>query len=833
MYRPVASLPSNLPSRLGTLVRDAELSVLEALASGQSVGEALESLVKHMEAHMDGALGSVCLIDGTGTRIDVGAAPNLPHAQEMLGEIRVGPGQGSCGTAAFTGELTIVEDIATDPLWDDHRELALDAGLRACWSCPIIEAPGRVLGTFAFYYRTPRKPSGEELAVVEAACAIARVAIQLSRTRETLTLLSTAVSRLNDMVIIADAGDDADGPRTIFINEAFERITGFSLGDVVGTRPAFLGDSASPRESVEALREVLGGRGAARAELMLRTRAGSPYWVEADFAPVHAPTGKLTHFVCVQRDISERKRSEAKLREREHFLDTILGNLPGMAYRAHVGTDLWDLEFASAGCLSLTGRRPEDIRALGPTNFASLIHPDDVADVRDTIAAALRQGEPYEASYRITTREGLERWVWDRGQGVPGEGGGAGHIEGFITDVTERRILEEQIVHAQRLEGIGTLAGGIAHDLNNVLAPIMLTTDLLRDKVGDAEAVGLLRNAAESAQRGASLIRQVMLFARGADGRRLPLSTQGLIDQFGPVLEGIMPKHIRIEVAAQPGLPAIKGDIAQLHQVMLNLCLNARDSMPAGGTLRISAQPMQIATSATRPHPDADVGDYVRIDFSDTGTGIAEHHRSRVFDPFFTTKEVGKGKGLGLSTARAIVKSHHGFMTLRSAPGMGSTFSLYLPASREVPSASPDEPGRSPGVLPRGSGQTILVVDDEDTIRLIAKTTLERFGYAVVTACDGMQAAGLLSASGGTVDLALVDLQMPGLDVTATISALRALQPRLPVVCTSGSGTRQARRLLEAVGVRHLLDKPFSVETLVRTVSSALSEAGLPRGQAR
>ena len=828
MYRPVASLPSHLPSRLSACVRDAELSVLEALGGGDSVGEALEKLIEHMESHMDGALGSVCLLDGSGTRIGLGAAPSLPEAQALLTNLKVGPNQGSCGTAAFTGELTVVEDIATDPLWDAHRDVALGAGLRACWSCPILEGPGRVLGTFAFYYRTPRAPSADDLAVVEAASAIARVAIQLSRTRETLTLLSTAISRLNDMVLIADAGDPSDGPRTVFINEAFERVTGFTLADVVGRRPSFLDDEASPRQSVETLIEALSGHTAARVELMLKTRSGSPYWVEADFAPVHAPSGKLTHFVCIQRDITERKRSEASLRDREHLLAAVLSNLPGMAYRARFGNGAWDLEFASAGCLALTGRSLTTIQASGPRNFAGLVHPDDLGVLEDTLSAALRRTEPYEVSYRITTSEGLERWVWDRGAALSTGGSGEGMIEGFITDVTERKILEEQIVHAQRLEGIGTLAGGIAHDLNNILAPIVLTADLLKDRLGDPEATILLNNAAESARKGASLVRQVLLFARGADGRRRPLSTEGLIRQLGPVLEGIMPKDIRIEISARPGLPAVKGDPAQLHQVMLNLCVNARDAMPAGGTLRIAAEGMQVATSATRPHPDATAGDYVRIDFFDTGNGIPEHHRSRVFDPFFTTKEVGKGKGLGLSTARAIIKSHGGFMTLRSAPGIGSTFSVYLPGTDEAPEAHAEEARQGQGAPPRGSGQRILVVDNEDTVRLIARATLERFGYLVATACDGVQAAGLLANPYERVDLALVDLQMPGIDVLATISALRALRPRLPIVCTSGSGSRRARRGLEEAGVRHLLDKPFSVETLVRTVSTALAEPAAP-----
>ena len=381
------------------------------------------------------------------------------------------------------------------------------------------------------------------------------------------------------------------------------------------------------------------------------------------------------------------------------------------------------------------------------------------------------------------------------------------------------------MIQAQRLEGIGTLAGGIAHDLNNILAPILMTTDLLKDKIDDPEAHTLLRAAAESASRGANLVKQILLFARGADGRHMTLSPADLLEQLGQVLEGTLPKDIQIELAIQPGLKAVRGDQAQLQQVMLNLCFNARDAMPSGGTLRVAATSLTIATSTSRPHPDAQPGDYVRIDFTDTGMGIADHHRGRVFDPFFTTKDVGKGKGLGLSTSRAIIRSHQGFVTLRSAPGVGSTFSIFLPvfagAATETVAPLPKQAAPSP----RGTGQRILVVDDEDTVRLIARTTLERFGYVVTLASDGAQAAGILARAPQEIDLALVDVQMPGLDSPATIAALRQVRPDLPIISSSGSQIPRLRRQLEAMGVLHFLDKPFSVETLVRTVNTALRTA--------
>ncbi len=826
MYRSASLFPRTLSNKVGVAVRDAELSVLEDLASGKSVFEVLDNLVRMMEAQMDDSIGAVTLLDPNGKKFGGGAYPNLPESfAEQMDGLEIGPRGGSCGTAAFTQELTITEDIESDPRWEQYRDLALPLGLRACWSCPIIEAPNKVLGTFAFYYRTPKKPTGQELGLVEAASAIARIAIQMSRAQGTARLLTSAMSHLNDMVIITDADlADREGPRVIFVNESFERVTGFRRNAVIGRRPAFLEAMDGPIEALEKMQSTLRDQGATRAELILRKADGAPFWVEADLAPIHDGEGKLTHFVSIQRDITERKRTEEALRDRERSLDTLLSNLPGMAYRCRDGND-WTLEYASHGCRVLTGYDAAELIESRSARFIDVIDLEDQAIVRETIGMAIGRAEPYELSYRIRMKDGTVRWVWDRGQGVFAPDGALRFTEGFLTDITERKFLEEQVIQAQRLEGIGTLAGGIAHDLNNILAPILMTTDLLNDKIDDPEARSLLRAAAESASRGANLVKQILLFARGADGRRVSLSAIQVVEQLGQLLEDTLPKDIRIEIAIQPGLKGIRGDPAQLQQVMLNLCVNARDAMPTGGTLRIAATMLTVASSTARPHPDASPGEYVRIDFTDSGMGIADHHRSRVFDPFFTTKDIGKGKGLGLSTSRAIIKSHQGFVTLRSAPGLGSTFSIFLPVFSGAPTESVTQmPGNSEA-LPRGSGQRVLVVDDEDTVRLIARTTLERFGYHVTLACDGVQAAGILARAPNEIELAIVDVQMPGLDGSATIAALRNVRPFLPIISASGSQFPRLRRQLEVSGVRHFLDKPFSVETLVRTVHAALRPA--------
>jgi signal transduction histidine kinase/ActR/RegA family two-component response regulator len=459
-------------------------------------------------------------------------------------------------------------------------------------------------------------------------------------------------------------------------------------------------------------------------------------------------------------------------------------------------------------------------------SYEGIIEPEDRKAVRANISRAMERGEAFELTYRIRTREGAIKWVWERGRAVHVPESRVRYLDGFITDITEQKMLENQIVQSQRLESIGTLAGGIAHDLNNVFAPIMMAGDLLIDKAGDDESGQLLGTIAASARRGAGLVRQILLFARGMEGRRIAVEPATLFAEAKAFLASTLPKSVRVDIEVAPGVPAISGDPAQLHQLLLNLSLNARDAMPSGGRLAFKATAVSVSPSAPRPHPDAVPGDFVRVDVSDTGAGIPDLLKSRIFDPFFTTKGVGRGSGLGLSTAHAIVKAHCGFITFVSAQGAGTTFSNFLPTAAAGLSKPAREESAKPdgGPLPRGAGEHVLVVDDEESVRHIMRNTLEAFGYGVTTASDGAEAIAVIRNSPEKFQLAVVDIQMPGLDGGQTIVALRHIRPGLAIVGSSGLATRQDRDLMAANGVRHFLEKPFSVETLIRTAHAAIAK---------
>jgi PAS domain S-box-containing protein len=505
-------------------------------------------------------------------------------------------------------------------------------------------------------------------------------------------------------------------------------------------------------------------------------------------------------------DITERKRSESRFRR---LVDSNAQSV--FFYHRNGG-----IKDANDSFLNLVGYTREDLEA-GRINWMAMT-PPEYADREVVILETLDKTGvcgPYEKEYirkdgsRVPILIGTAAYEDNPDEGVV-----------FVLDLTERKKLENQFLRAQRMESIGTLAGGIAHDLNNSLAPIMMSIDLLSMKFTDPDSQALLATLSSSAQRGADMVRQVLSFARGVEGRHMEVQARHVIKDVEKIATDTFLKHIQVRTIIGRDPWTIMGDPTQVHQVLLNLCVNARDAMPDGGTLTLSAENILVDEHYAGLVSEAQSGPYLLLQVEDTGSGMPPGVIEKIFDPFFTTKEIGKGTGLGLSTSLAIVKSHGGFMRVYSEMGKGTKFKVYFPAQTEASSETAKEIAVE---MPRGNGEIILVVDDEASVRHITQQTLQAFGYRVILASDGVEALSIFARQGPEIAVVLTDMMMPAMDGPALIRVLRKLKPTLPIIGASGlSATRDVSQS-GSLGITHFLCKPYMANELLKILREILS----------
>jgi PAS domain S-box-containing protein len=448
------------------------------------------------------------------------------------------------------------------------------------------------------------------------------------------------------------------------------------------------------------------------------------------------------------------------------------------------------------------------------------LHPDDRAKIEQELGQAVTIGQGLDTEFRIICPNGEIRWIALKSSLFHDDAGKPLRMIGIHMDITEKKQLEAQFLRAQRLESLGTLASGIAHDLNNILTPILAGVQLLELKLPNLneQTKAMLHMLETSAKRGAELIKQILSFARGVEGKRVSLQINHLLLEIEKIIQQTLPKSIDIDTDIPTNLWTISGDATQLHQVLMNLCVNARDAMPDGGTLQITAENLLIDEQYARMHLDASVGPYVVVTVADTGTGIPPDIRDRIFDPFFTTKEVGKGTGLGLSAVLGIVKSHDGFVDVQSQVNKGSQFKVFLPASQSIVPPSDDELE-----LLSGHQELILIVDDEAAICETTKITLEMFNYQVLTASDGIEAIALFAEYKDHIRGVLIDMMMSSMDGLTTIPLLRRFNPNLCVIAMSGLNSTEAVAEVEKLGFQGFLPKPFTTRELLQILDKVRS----------
>ena len=472
------------------------------------------------------------------------------------------------------------------------------------------------------------------------------------------------------------------------------------------------------------------------------------------------------------------------------------------------------IEFASAGSLALTGYAPVELVGPEAPDFATLVHPDDRERVHDGIHDAVQAGEPWDIEYRLVSRGGGVRWVWDRGHSVLAESGEVLGLEGFVTDVTARRALEEGLLRAQKLEALGELTGSIAHDFNNLLTAIIAPVELLLDQLDPGSPVAVqLGHIQETALSAAGLTRQLLAFCRKQAPVRRIVDVNQVITLLGPTLARIVGDEARLVSTPGAGPLATRVDPSHLEQVVVNLVVNARDAQQRGGTVTLATGSLELAEGESRPL-GLEPGRYVFLSVRDEGVGIPPEALPRIFEPFFTTKE--SGTGLGLSTVYGLVTQHGGGIEVRSSPGEGSTFLVYLPQL--------DAPVEDLAVRARhrGGGRTgtVLLIEDDDRVREALAEALRRHGHRVLAAKDGRGAGERVREAAGRVDVVVSDVVLEdglGPDVVAK---LRKSLPGARVIYVSGYADEEAWESIERDAEATVLQKPFPLARLLDLVAA-------------
>jgi PAS domain S-box-containing protein len=554
-----------------------------------------------------------------------------------------------------------------------------------------------------------------------------------------------------------------------------------------------------------------------RIEITALRKDGHEFPVELSVSPVRL--GDTWEFSAFVRDLSERKRTEAALRESEVGYRTLVERAPVGIYRSSAEGKFLSVNAALVRILGYDS--PEEVQQL---DMARDVYADPAERQRllDRDSYTDREYDEVEATWK--RRDGLLLTVQLSVRAERSATTGIVYYETIVRDLTEQRRLQEQLLQSQKMEAVGRLAGGVAHDFNNLLTVIISYTDLLLEDLGrddpKREDVAAVRKAAEGA---AALTHQLLAFSRKQVLQPKVLDVNATVATTEKLLRRLIGEDIQLVAKLASGVGRVKADPGQIEQVIMNLAVNARDAMPAGGQLTIETANVEMDEAYVRGHPLAQPGRYVMLAVSDTGIGMDEETKAHIFEPFFTTKEMGKGTGLGLATVYGIVKQSGGFIWLYSEPGQGTSFKIYIPRVDE--SAEQRATAAAAATLPRGT-ETILVVEDAPGVRAVTRQVLERQGYTVLEAPNGEAALVLATKHQGPIQLLLTDVVMPGVSGRQLAELLAPLRPDMLVLYTSGytDDSVVRHRVLES-GIAYL-QKPFTPDGLARKVRDVLDSAG-------
>ncbi|EQA38081.1 PAS domain S-box protein [Leptospira inadai serovar Lyme str. 10] len=599
--------------------------------------------------------------------------------------------------------------------------------------------------------------------------------------------------------------------RWISVNPALCKIVGLSETEMLETDYRSITHPQDLEEDHKLVQELLRGKSDSyRREKRYRHKNGHYLWIQLDVSLVRKKNGVPNYFVAQIQEISERKHAEKALRESEARFRQLAETIDEVFWMKDAETDR--LLYVSPAYERIWGRSIESLFQ-NPDSWLDSVHSDDLHLFFANIRKQNDRGGMNE-KFRIIRADGSERWIRAHSFEVIGSDDKVDRIIGVARDVTKQHELEKQLAHSQRMESIGSLAGGVAHDFNNILTVIMGFSSLLEQNKSEPQkimqSVQVIRNAAE---RGASLVKQLLTLARKSESFFQPISLNQVVQEALNIAMTTFPKSILIDTDFQSDPIRINGDYTQIHQVFINLILNAKDAMQKGGKLTIGMKEVDRSSFSSKD-PRVSQKRFALLEISDTGIGMNEETKRRIFDPFFTTKALGKGTGLGLALVEGIVENHKGFITVESALGQGTKFSIYLPVETETGKLI--RPPEQVEKAQSGNGEWILVVEDEKMILEPLTNYLSHFGYNLLSAKDGEEALSVFSANRDKIQVVLCDLNLPKASGIEVLRKLRSMDSSKILILASGYIDPQLRSEIEAIGLKHTIQKPYKFEEILR-----------------
>jgi PAS domain S-box-containing protein len=726
-----------------------------------------------------------------------------------------------CGRAMMLGERVVVEDVEQSPVFlgTPALEVMRAAGSRAVQSTPLAGRSGELIGMLSTHYRTPRRPTDRDLRLLDLLARQAADLIEKSRADEALRESEERYRATFDNAPVGIAHVGLDG-RWVRFNDAVCEILGYTREELSARTFAEITHPDDIEADWTLARRVAAGEIPTYSlEKRYIRKDGSTTWVNLTVSMMRGAAGSPLQYVSVLEDINERKVAENELRTTKEQLQVVADNMAAAVTRC--SRDLRYI-WVSRRYAQWLSREPEEIMG---RRLADVIGERGFEDIRSHVERVLA-GERVEYTAQVNFLGQSQRWIhavyeptYTHDQEVDG-------WIAVVLDITEEKRTAEQLRQTQRLESLGVLAGGIAHDFNNLLVGMLGNASLALDLLGEATpARPMLEDVISASERAAGLTRQLLAYAGKEQMATRPIHIAELVRELTGLLRASIPKNVYLTLDLADGLPLVEADQTQLQQVIMNLVINAAEAIPedVAGSVKITAAARKPTTDdhlrAIAPLPVSDQT-YVILTVADTGQGMTPEVQSRIFDPFFTTKFTGRG--LGLSAVLGIVKAHQGAITLKTAPGEGTTITLLLPPARRAALVEP-----TPAMRKVRGGGTVLVVDDEQAVRLVAQRTLEHHGYRTLLAENGRQAIAMLKAHPEVVAIVL-DLAMPDMTGDQAAPHLREINPGVPIVLSSGYPEGEARRKFDGAGITGFLQKPYRASTLIERLENV--RAGLRAG---